>query len=125
MCVLDQMTLAHISDQEALDDFLNSTGDDISNGSSLTSGPDLDTSSSESLRSQTSQAFPTNNQLFNQDAAWELDEKVASQESDEPVVQSDEEDFQLDMSLVGLPDVDTLRGSEESDSAGECSLWVT
>nr|XP_020476322.1 dysbindin-A-like isoform X2 [Monopterus albus] len=38
MCVLDQMTLAHISDQEALDDFLNSTGDDISNGSSLTSG---------------------------------------------------------------------------------------
>lgn len=37
--VLDQMTVTNISDQEALDDFLNSTGDnDMSTGSSLTSG---------------------------------------------------------------------------------------
>ncbi len=38
VCVLDQMTITNISDQEALDDFLNSAGDDISTGSSLTSG---------------------------------------------------------------------------------------
>lgn len=38
MGVLDQMTVTNISDQEALDDFLNSTVDDISTGSSLTSG---------------------------------------------------------------------------------------
>uniref|UniRef100_A0A665WMH6 Dystrobrevin binding protein 1 n=1 Tax=Echeneis naucrates TaxID=173247 RepID=A0A665WMH6_ECHNA len=36
--VLDQMTVTNISDEEALDDFLNSTGDDISVESSLTSG---------------------------------------------------------------------------------------
>lgn len=35
---LDQMTVTNIIDLEALDDFLNSTGDDISTGSSLTSG---------------------------------------------------------------------------------------
>ncbi|XP_051263303.1 dysbindin-A isoform X3 [Dicentrarchus labrax] len=38
LCALDEMTVTNISDQEALDDFLNSTGDDISTGSSLTSG---------------------------------------------------------------------------------------
>ena len=36
--VLDHMTVTNMSDQEALDDFLNSSGDDISTGSSLTSG---------------------------------------------------------------------------------------
>lgn len=38
VCVLDQMTVTNVSDQEALDDFLNSTGDDTSAVSSLTSG---------------------------------------------------------------------------------------
>ena len=38
VCLLDQMTVTNISDEEALDDFLNSTGDDMSTGSSLTSG---------------------------------------------------------------------------------------
>ncbi|XP_044063776.1 dysbindin-A-like isoform X2 [Siniperca chuatsi] len=119
VCVLDQMTLTNISDQEALDDFLNSTGDDISTGSSLTSGPDLESYSSESLRSQMNQAPPTNNQPSNQDAVWEQEEEVASEESDEPLVQSDEEDIQPDMSLVGLQDVGTMRGSDESDPAGD------
>lgn len=36
--VLDQMTINNSSDQEAFDDFLNSIGDDISPGSSMTSG---------------------------------------------------------------------------------------
>lgn len=36
-CVLDQMTVTNVSDQEALDDFLNSTSD-TSAGTSLTSG---------------------------------------------------------------------------------------
>lgn len=35
---LDQMTVTNLSDQEALDDFLNSMSDDFSTGSSLTSG---------------------------------------------------------------------------------------
>ncbi|XP_054477506.1 dysbindin-A-like isoform X2 [Anoplopoma fimbria] len=116
--VLDQMTVTNISDQEALDDFLNSTGDDdISTGSSLTSGPGLESCSSESTRSKTTRAPPTTSQSSNQDAEWDQDEDVASEESDEPLVQSDEEDVQPDMSLVGLQDVGAKRGSDESDPA--------
>ncbi|XP_028282055.1 dysbindin-A-like isoform X2 [Parambassis ranga] len=93
--VLDQMTITNTSDQEALDDFLNSTGDDISPGSSITSGPDTKSCSSEYLH------------------------KEASEEIDEPLVQLDEEDFQPDMSLVGLQDVCTNRDSDDSDSTGD------
>ncbi|KAL6108734.1 dtnbp1 [Pungitius sinensis] len=118
--VLDQMTVTNISDQEALDDFLNSTGDDdISTGSSLTSGPDPESCSSESSKSPSTRAPPTTIQVPNQDAKWEQEEEVASEESDEPLVQSDEEDVQPDMSLVGLQDVGTRSGSDESDPAGE------
>ncbi|XP_051263300.1 dysbindin-A isoform X1 [Dicentrarchus labrax] len=122
LCALDEMTVTNISDQEALDDFLNSTGDDISTGSSLTSGPDLESCSSESVRSQMTQVTqtpPTINQLSNQDAVWEQVEEVASEESDEPLVQSDEEDIQSDMSLVGLQDVGTVQGCDESDPSGD------
>ncbi|XP_060936583.1 dysbindin-A-like [Limanda limanda] len=115
--VLDHMTVTNMSDQEALDDFLNSSGDDISTGSSLTSGPDLESCSSESTRSQMNQAPPTNNKPSNQDAVWGREEEVASEDSDEPVVQSDEDEIQPDMSLVGLQDVE--RASDESDSAGD------
>ncbi|KAA8591977.1 hypothetical protein FQN60_017351 [Etheostoma spectabile] len=104
----------NISDLEALDDFLNSTADDISTGSSLTSGPDLESCSSESYRSQTIPAPPTHNQPSNQDAVWEPEDEVASEESDEPLVQSDEEDVQPDVILVG-----TVRGSDDSDNAGD------
>ncbi|XP_037310114.2 dysbindin-A-like isoform X2 [Pungitius pungitius] len=118
--VLDQMTVTNISDQEALDVFLNSTGDDdISTGSSLTSGPDLESCSSESSKSPSTQAPPTTIQVPNQVAEYEEEEEVASEESDEPLVQSDEEDVQPDMSLVGLQDVGTRSGSDESDPAGE------
>lgn len=71
------------------------------------------------MRSQVNQGPPTNNQTSNQNAVGEQEEEVASEESDEPLVQSDEEDVQLDMSLVGLQDVGTVRGSDESDSAGD------
>uniref|UniRef100_UPI0037E8A2E2 dysbindin-A n=1 Tax=Semicossyphus pulcher TaxID=241346 RepID=UPI0037E8A2E2 len=115
--VLDLMTVTNTSDQEALDDFLNSTSDDISTGSSLTSGPDLESGSSESSRIQTQQTPPTNNQPSNPDAPWEQEEEVGSEESDEPVVQSDEEDFQPDMTLSGLQDMGTLKSSDDSDPA--------
>nr|XP_019946687.1 PREDICTED: dysbindin-A-like [Paralichthys olivaceus] len=115
--VLDHMMVTNMSDQEALDDFLNSSGDDNSTGSSLTSGPDLESCSSESSRSQMNQAPPTDNQPSIQDAALGREEEVASEESDEPLVQSDEEEVQPDMSLVGLQDVE--RASDESDSAGD------
>lgn len=120
-CLLDHMTVTNLSDQEALDDFLNSTGDDISTVSSLTSGPDLESCSSDSLRSPLYLAPPTNNELSNQDTACEQEEEAADEEADEPVVQSDEEDVQPDMSLVILQEAGPVRGSDESDSAGDPS----
>ncbi|XP_031178714.1 dysbindin-A-like [Sander lucioperca] len=117
--VLDQMTVSNISDLEALDDFLNSTVDDISTGSSLTSGPDLESCSSESYTSQTIPAPPTLNQPSDQDAAREPEDEADSEESDEPLVQSDEEDVQPDVILVGLQEVGTVRDSDDSDPAGD------
>nr|XP_046255280.1 dysbindin-A-like [Scatophagus argus] len=123
VCVLDQMTVTNISDQEALDDFLNSTDDDISTGSSLTSGPDLECSFSESSRSQMSQTPPTNKQLSHQDTATEQAEETTSEESDEHLVQSDEEDVQPDMSLVGLQDGGTVKVSDEHNPTGGLPSW--
>ncbi|KAM4735129.1 dysbindin-A-like [Anableps anableps] len=114
MTVLDQMTLITLSDQEALDDFLNSTGEDSSSGSPLTSGPDLTSSSLESL----DQVPPTSNSQSTQAAEWQQEEG-ASEEGEEPLVQSDEEDVQADMSLAAVQDVGTTWGSDESDSAGD------
>uniref|UniRef100_A0A3B4U462 Dystrobrevin binding protein 1 n=1 Tax=Seriola dumerili TaxID=41447 RepID=A0A3B4U462_SERDU len=100
--VLDQMTVTNISDEEALDDFLNSTGDDISHGSSLTSG---NPNSGGALQPEENSSHTV--------AAKRFDV------SDEPLVQSDEEDIQPDMSLVGLQDVCAAKGSDDSDSVGD------
>ncbi|KAF7648687.1 hypothetical protein LDENG_00152940 [Lucifuga dentata] len=120
VCLLDQVTVTNLSDQEALDDFLNSTGDDdISTVSSLTSGPDLESCSPDSLRSMENQAPPTIKQLSNQDTAYEQLGEVEGEERDEPVVQPDEEDVQPDMSLIVLQEAHPMTGSEESDSTGD------
>lgn len=119
VCALDQMTVTNLSDQEALDDFLNSMSDDFSTGSSLTSGPDLESCSSESMQSQMNQTLATHDRLSSQDTAWEPVVEAASEESDEAFVQSDEEDIQVDMSLVGLQDVGAVRGCDESDLTGD------
>ncbi|XP_029959407.1 dysbindin-A-like isoform X2 [Salarias fasciatus] len=108
---LDQMTVANMSDQDALDDFLNSSEEDLSAGSSLTSGPDLGSNSSESV----SQAPPTHNLPPSLEAAWPPPEDGGSEDSDEPVVQSDEEEVEAD----GLQDVPVVQISEDSDSAGD------
>ncbi|PWA26305.1 hypothetical protein CCH79_00018803, partial [Gambusia affinis] len=104
VAVLDQMTFINVSDLEALDDFLNSTGEDSSCGSSLTSGPDLNSSSLESLN----QAPPINSSQSDQ---------AAERQQEEPLVQSDEEDVQADMSLAAVQDVGTAWDSDESDGA--------
>ncbi|XP_070407896.1 dysbindin-A isoform X4 [Nothobranchius furzeri] len=110
-CILDDIMVTNLSDQEALDDFLSSTVEDVSCGSSLTSGPDCGSCSSESL----SQAPPTDSQESDQVSD---EEKIGSEESDKPLVQSDE-DVQSNVSLVGLQDTGTNWGSDESDSAGD------
>uniref|UniRef100_A0A3Q2DJC4 Dystrobrevin binding protein 1a n=1 Tax=Cyprinodon variegatus TaxID=28743 RepID=A0A3Q2DJC4_CYPVA len=111
---LDQMAIVNLSDQEALDDFLNSSGEDSSSGSSLTSGPDLQSSSLESLN----QISPTNTGQLTEVAEWQQEEG-ASEEGEKPLVQSDEEDVQADTSLVAVQDIPASSGSDESDSAGD------
>ncbi|XP_077383963.1 dysbindin-A-like isoform X2 [Festucalex cinctus] len=113
--VLDHMTVTNLSDQEALDDFLNS-GDDFSSGSSLTSGPDLTTDSSEFLSSPPSHVPDLEK---DKDPERVEDDEGHSEDSDEPVVQSDEDDVQADMTLVGLQDLDQVRSSDDSDSPGD------
>ncbi|XP_077432524.1 dysbindin-A-like [Vanacampus margaritifer] len=116
--VLDHMTVTNLSDQEALDDFLNS-GDDFSSGSSLTSGPDLTTASSESLSSPLSHVPDLEKQPSDKDPQRVRDDEGPSEDSDEPVVQSDEDDVEPDMTLIGLQDLDQVRSSDESDSPGD------
>ncbi|XP_056141699.1 dysbindin-A-like [Lampris incognitus] len=113
VCALDQMTVTDISDQNALDEFLNSMGDDVSTASSITSGPGHESSSPESPTNSTSQYLPTAIQVV-----VGLREEVASKDSDKPLVQSDEEDVHVDTSLVFLPE-GPVRSSDESDSAGD------
>lgn len=79
-------------------------------------GPTLEGCFSESPRGQPNQTCLTNNQPCNQDAAWEQVEDAASDECDKPLVQSDEEDIQLDTSLVGVQDVG-MRVSDECEPA--------
>lgn len=112
LCVLDEMTVANVSDQEALDDFLDSTPRDISAGSSLTSGADHESCSSESL----TQVALADNHLSSQVGEWQEEEDDA-----ELLIQSDEDDVQDDMSLVALKDAGTTWDYDESDSAGDLS----
>ncbi|CAN9514502.1 unnamed protein product [Ophioblennius macclurei] len=104
VCALDQVSVTNVWDQEALNDFLNSSEDDVSAGSSPTSGPDAGSNSCESL----SQATPTTHDPPPQ-------EDGGSEDGGDLVVQSDEEDVHAD----GLQDATALQLSEDSDSAGD------
>ncbi|KAL0985491.1 hypothetical protein UPYG_G00157560 [Umbra pygmaea] len=127
--VLEQMDLMDVSDHEALNVFLNSGGDDSSLASSLTSGPDPESFSSEfSLRVPTHGA--SRNQLSSLSSTelgppspdtsqGEGQDEEASEGSgygDEPLVLPDEEEVQADTSLVALPEAELLKNSDDSDS---------
>uniref|UniRef100_A0A3B1JGR5 Dystrobrevin binding protein 1 n=1 Tax=Astyanax mexicanus TaxID=7994 RepID=A0A3B1JGR5_ASTMX len=96
--MLEQMDLTDVSDHEALDVFLNSGGED--NAVSPTTGTPP---SSVSVMER-----------------WPDEEEDASEESgqgDSPVVQSDEEEVQADMTLAGLPEAEErLKHSDDSDT---------
>ncbi|CAL8355713.1 unnamed protein product [Arctogadus glacialis] len=126
VCALDQLLVTDTSDLEALDDFLNSSATDAhSSTSSLTSGPDVDSWSSESLRASTGHAHPA----IEPDEESRLSEELGSEgssvppvqsdEEDIPLVQSDEEDIQADTLLAVLPEDGLPRSSDESDSGGD------
>ncbi|XP_071251994.1 dysbindin-A-like isoform X2 [Salvelinus alpinus] len=131
--VLEQMDLMDMSDHEALDVFLNSGGEDNSLTSSLTSGPDP-----ESLSSEISLRVPTQAELRNKPSSFSSTEpgsasqdtsqdtslgegqegegSEASGDGDQPLVLPDEEEVQADTALVSLPETETLKNSDDSDS---------
>ncbi|XP_051791470.1 dysbindin-A isoform X2 [Erpetoichthys calabaricus] len=114
--MLEQMDLMDVSDQEALDVFLNSGGEDNSVASPML-GPDgvshpseitLQVPSQAELRHKLSSLSSTCTDSASQDASEEG--------SDSPVVQSDEEEVQVD-ALLAMPESTFLKeNSDDSDS---------
>lgn len=107
---LDQVSVTDTSDQEALNDFLNSTADDASTIPSITSGPDLESCSLDPPRGSAN---------LTQSVEEQAGGCGCKEDSDAPLVQSDEEDIQVDVLLAVLPEEALTRSSDESDSASD------
>ncbi|XP_061448707.1 dysbindin isoform X3 [Rhineura floridana] len=113
--ILEQMDLVDMSDQEALDVFLSSGGDDGTMPSPMI-GSDCSTCQNDiSLQVPTHSALK---ELSSSTSAWTDSASQDASEGESPVIQSDEEDVQVDTALVavnmemkGPSDV-----SDESDS---------
>ncbi|XP_027510008.1 dysbindin isoform X2 [Corapipo altera] len=113
--MLEQMDLMDMSDQEALDVFLNSGGED-NNVLSPMLGPDTNTCVNEislqvpsqsELRQKLSSLSSTCTDSASQDAS----------EGESPVVQSDEEEVQVDTALAAVTERKCASdASDESDS---------
>lgn len=128
--LLEQMDLTDVSDHEALDVFLSSVGEESSAQSPDTAGgPALEPGSSPS---EISLKVPSQTELRHTVSSISSsytdtisgvtegpDEEDASEEScsgDSPLVQSDEEEVHADTALVGLPETEPLKSSDDSDT---------
>ncbi|KAG9355480.1 hypothetical protein JZ751_000318 [Albula glossodonta] len=116
--MLEQMDLMDMSDQEALDVFLNSGGEDNSVASPMLGmGPDSE-SAEITLR------VPTQAELRHKLSSLSSTcTDSASQETeggeeayDTPLVQPDEEEVQADTALAALPEGELPKDSDDSDS---------
>ncbi|XP_028593474.2 dysbindin isoform X1 [Podarcis muralis] len=113
--MLEQMDLVDMSDQEALDVFLNSGGEDSTMSSPMI-GSDSSTGQNEiSLQVPTQTAL---RELSSSSSAWTDSASQDASEGESPVIQSDEEDVQVDTALVAVNT--EMKGpsdvSDESDS---------
>ncbi|KAG7458146.1 hypothetical protein MATL_G00235120 [Megalops atlanticus] len=116
--MLEQMDLMDMSDQEALDVFLNSGGEDNSVASPML-GPDA-----ESFPTEITLRVPTQAELRHKLSSLSSTcTDSASQETeggdepdDSPVVQPDEEDVQPDTVLATLAEREPPKDSDDSDS---------
>lgn len=92
---LDHITVTNTSDQQALDDFLNSSSEDLSSQTSGWSGTEVScsTESSKCLEN------PSSSQQRTEEQGGLEDEQSSGTETDEPLVEPDEEDIQPDLSL--------------------------
>ncbi|XP_063307772.1 dysbindin [Pelobates fuscus] len=117
--MLEQMDLMDMSDQEALDVFLNSGGEDNSVLSPLI-GPDYD-----SCHSEITLQVPSQSELRHKLSSLSSTcTDSASQENSEdgeesPVVQSDDEDVHAESVLAGVAGHGTTANSDPSDESDE------
>ncbi|XP_067304770.1 dysbindin-A isoform X4 [Pseudorasbora parva] len=126
--LLEQMDLTDVSDHEALDVFLSSVGEESSASSPDTGGPALEPGSSPSdfslkVPSQTEQRQAVSSISSSctdtiSGVTEGPDEEDGSGESsgDSPLVQSDEEEVHADTALMGLPETEALKSSDDSDT---------
>ncbi|KAJ8403038.1 hypothetical protein AAFF_G00359540 [Aldrovandia affinis] len=116
--MLEQMDLMDMSDQEALDVFLNSGGDDNSVASPML-GPD-----SESFPAEITLRVPTQAELRHKLSSLSSTcTDSTSQETEggdeaerSPLVQLDDEEIQADAALAALPEGGLPKDSDDSDS---------
>ncbi|XP_015670176.1 dysbindin isoform X2 [Protobothrops mucrosquamatus] len=109
---LEQMDLVDMSDQEALDVFLNSGAEDNSLLSAMTG------SDSSTHQNEISFQVPIPSELgekFSSEAPWTDSASQDACEAEAPVVQSDEEDVQVDTVLVNTEAKSPSDVSDESD----------
>ncbi|KAF4103192.1 dysbindin-A isoform X1 [Onychostoma macrolepis] len=128
--LLEQMDLTDVCDHEALDVFLSSVGEESSAQSPETvGGPALEPGSSPS---EISLKVPSQTEIRHTISSVSSsctdtisgvtegpDEEDASEEScsgDSPLVQSDEEEVHADTALMGLPETEPLKSSDDSDT---------
>ncbi|KAJ8290741.1 hypothetical protein GJAV_G00016920 [Gymnothorax javanicus] len=110
--MLEQMDLMDVSDQEALDVFLNSGVEEnsalkVSDSDSSPSEITLQVPSQAELRHKLSSSLSSNP---------ETSEETSEESSESPVVQSDEEEVQADTTLAALPEIEPIKNSDDSDS---------
>ncbi|XP_036394702.1 dysbindin-A isoform X1 [Megalops cyprinoides] len=115
--MLEQMDLMDVSDQEALDVFLNSGGEDNSAASPVQAGSGLEPFPSEITLQVPTQAELRHKLSSVSSTCTDSASQETSEESgDSPVVQSDEEEVQADTVLTALPEPEPLKNSDDSDS---------
>lgn len=101
--VLDQITVTNTSDLQALDDFLNSSSEDLSSSTSGWTGPEVSMSSESPKSSETpspsQQRTEGHVQRGQGGQEGQEEEQSSGTETDEPLVEADEEDIQADLFL--------------------------
>ncbi|XP_063155002.1 dysbindin [Candoia aspera] len=109
---LEQMDLVDMSDQEALDVFLNSGVEDNTLLSAMRG------SDSSAHQSENSFQVPMQSELgqkFSSEALWTDSTSQDAGEGESPVIQSDEEDVQVDTALVNTEMKSPSDASDEGD----------
>ncbi|XP_062836758.1 dysbindin isoform X2 [Anolis carolinensis] len=114
--MLEQMDLVDMSDQEALDVFLNSGGEDSAMPSPMLGSDSSNCQNEISLKVPPRSELKVN--LSSLPSTWTDSAGQDTSEGESPVIQSDEEDVQVDTALVAVNT--EIKGasdnSDESDS---------